>query len=79
MYWLIEEDSQIKVLINSGYKKAFIEVIPYSDNNHPINNKVSLLYIRPLGAQKGFMICVSHSEAFSVNNTLIDTISSRRR
>ena len=39
MYWLIEEDSQIEVLINSGYKKAFIEVIPYSDNNHPINNK----------------------------------------
>ena len=77
MYWLIEEDSQIEVLINSGYKKAFIEVIPYSDNNHPINNKVSLLYIRPLGAQKGFMICVSHSEAFSVNNTLIDTLLSK--
>ena len=77
MYWLIEEDSQIEVLINSGYKKAFIEVIPYSDNNHPINNKVSLLYIRPLGAQKGFMICVSHSETFSVNNTLIDTLLSK--
>ena len=77
MYWLIEEDSQIEVLINSGYKKAFIEVIPYSDNNHPINNKVSLLYIRPLGAQKGFMICVSHSETFSVNNTLVDTLLSK--
>jgi len=43
MYWLVEEDSQIEVLINSGFKEAFIEVIPYSDYVHPTLNCVSLV------------------------------------
>ena len=50
MYWLVEEDSQIEVLINSGYKQAFIEVISYSDYIHPTLNRVSLVYIRPINA-----------------------------
>ena len=47
MYWLIENKEQLDVLINSGYKKAFIEVIPYNDTIHPVLNHVSLVYIRP--------------------------------
>ena len=63
MYWLIENREQLKVLINSGYKKAFIEVIPYNDTIHPVQNHVSLVYIRPIEASKGFMVCIAHSEA----------------
>ena len=58
MYWLIEDEEQLSVLLNSGYNEAFIEVIPYSDHIHPTLNNVSLVYIRPLNALKGFMICV---------------------
>ena len=61
MYWLIENEEQLKVLLNSGFKEAFVEVIPYNDTIHPTLNKVSLVYIRPINAHKGFMICVKHN------------------
>jgi hypothetical protein len=71
MYWLVEDEEQLNVLINSGYKEAFIEVIPYNDTIHPVQNHVSLVYIRPIEASKGFMICVTHSEALNALNTRI--------
>ena len=71
MYWLVENEEQLNVLINSGYKEAFIEVIPYNDTIHPVQNHVSLVYIRPIKASKGFMLCVSHSEALNALNTRI--------
>ena len=74
MYWLVEDEEQLNVLINSGYKKAFIEVIPYNDTIHPVLNHVSLVYIRPLKATKGFMVCITHSESLNVLNTGIDKL-----
>jgi hypothetical protein len=77
MYWLVEDEEQLEVLINSGYKEAFIEVIPYNDKIHPILNNISLVYIRPINASKGFIICVHHSECLSVLNTRIDALISK--
>ena len=74
MYWLVEDEEQLNVLINSGYKKAFIEVIPYNNTIHPVLNHVSLVYIRPLKATKGFMVCITHSESLNVLNTGIDKL-----
>ena len=74
MYWLVEDEEQLNVLINSGYKEAFIEVIPYNDTIHPVQNHVSLVYIRPIEASKGFMICITHSEALNALNTRINEI-----
>ena len=74
MYWLIEDNSQIEVLLNSGYKKAFIEVIPSSHNVHPVNNRVSLVYIRPIEASKGFMLGVCHNETLNVINASITEV-----
>ena len=74
MYWLVEDDSQIKVLINSGFKEAFIEVIPYNDYIHPTLNRVSLVYIRPVNASKGYMLCITHSETLNVLKTRVDEL-----
>ena len=74
MYWLVENKEQLNVLINSGYKKAFIEVIPYNDTIHPVLNHVSLVYIRPIEASKGFMICITHSESLNVLNTRVNEL-----
>ena len=74
MYWLIEEQEQLEVLLNSGYKEAFIEVIPFNSNIHPAQNDVSLVYIRPVLASKGYMLCIHHSEALNGVNTHINTI-----
>ena len=74
MYWLVEEDEQLNVLVNSGYKKAFIEVIPFNNNIHPAINDISLVYIRPIDAPKGYMLCITHSETLSVLKTRIDEL-----
>ena len=74
MYWLIEEQEQLEVLLNSGYKEAFIEIIPFNSNIHPAQNNVSLVYIRPLLASKGYMLCIYHSEALNGVNTHVNTI-----
>jgi len=65
MYWLVEDIEQLTSFYNLGYKEAFIEVIPFNDRIHPTHNSVSLVYIRPLLATKGFMIGVSHSETLN--------------
>ena len=77
MYWLIENEEQLKGFYNSGYKEAFIEIIPFNDRIHPAQNSVSLVYIRPLLASKGFMLCVNHSETFNGANTCINEILSK--
>ncbi len=67
MYWLIEDVEQLKVFYNSGYKEAFVEVIPFNDKLHPAVNDVSLVYLRPIGAHKGYILCVDHSESMRLN------------
>ena len=74
MYWLIEEGDQLEVLLNSGYKEAYIDVIPSSHNVHPVQNNVSLVYFRPINAHRGYMICVTHSETLGVLKTSIDRL-----
>ena len=77
MYWLVEDEEQIEVLINSGYKEAFIEVIPYNNNIHPVLNDISLVYLRPINARKGFMVCVTHSEGLNALNARINALISK--
>tara|TARA_B110000003_G_scaffold212090_1_gene211071 strand:- start:262 stop:1530 length:1269 start_codon:yes stop_codon:yes gene_type:complete len=74
MYWLIEEKDQVDFLFNSGYKEVFIEVIPYNSRIHPKLNKISLIYIRPLDATKGYMLCINHSESLNALDTELDTL-----
>ena len=74
MYWLVEDEEQLNVLINSGYKEAFIEIIPYNDTIHPAQNLTSLVYVRPTNASKGFMVCITHSETLNALNTRIDEL-----
>jgi hypothetical protein len=74
MFWLIEKDSQIEYLINKKYEEVFVEVISYNDNLHPILNDVSLIYYKPLKSNKGFMLCIDHSESLNADKTLIDTL-----
>ena len=74
MYWLIEDIDQLKVFYNSGFKEAFIEVIPESANCHPSQTGVSAVYIRPVESSKGFMIAVNHSEALRVPKRHVEAI-----
>ena len=61
-----------KYLVHKTIQEAFIEIIPYHDNIHPALNGLSLVYIRPFNDTKGYMLCIDHSEAFTLNKTTID-------
>ncbi len=71
MFWLIENYSQLKSFYNTGYKEAYIEVIPFSNKTHPVEAQVSLVYIRPLLATKGYMLAIDHSETMRLKSDLI--------
>ena len=71
MFWLIENTNQLKGFYNKGYKEAYIEVIPYSYKTHPVTNKISLVYVHPLDAHKGYIISINHSESMPLNSEYI--------
>ena len=74
MYWLIEDLDQLTQFYNSGYNEAFIEVIPTNHAEHPTQNSVSLVYIKPIQSSKGFILSIDHSETFNNDKTHIDAI-----
>ena len=71
MFWLIENKDQVNSFRRKGYKKAYVEVIPFSNTIHPVLNNISLVYIKPLNGDKGYMVTINHSEAFTVENSLV--------
>ena len=67
MYWLVESQNQIEELYNSGFEEVFVEVIPYSNKIHPIENNICAIYLRPLNSTKGYIASINHSEAFNID------------
>ena len=67
MYWLVENQNQLEELYNSGFEEVFVEVIPYSNKIHPIENNICAIYLRPLNSTKGYIASIDHSEAFNIN------------
>ena len=67
MFWLIEDGDQLKRFRSKSYKEAFVEIIPYSYQEHPSQNKICAVYIRPLEATKGYILSIDHSETLNIN------------
>jgi len=62
MFWLIENSEQFEVLKNSGFKEAFVEIIPNNPYQHPTQNSICAFYVRPIEAHKGYILPFTHSE-----------------
>ena len=76
MFWLIENNTQLERFCTYNYKEAFVEVIPFNNRNHPTQNNICAIYIRPLVATKGFIIPITHSETYNFNyNSVIQLIT----
>ena len=76
MFWLIEDGDQLKRFCSKSYKEAFVEIIPYSYQEHPSQNKICAIYIRPLISTKGFILSIDHSETLNINiNDIISLLS----
>lgn len=67
MYYIVESKEQFELFTRRVDGKYYVEVIPYHDLIHPRLNQVCLIYIRPLNAKKGYIIPISHNEAFSIS------------
>lgn len=73
-FFIVETNEQLQELIDKDYDKVFIEPIYFNNNTHPSLNKLSLLYIKPLNGDKGYMLCINHSESLSLNKTDISNL-----
>ena len=67
MFWLVENNEQLKELEDSNFEEVFVEIIPYSNTIHPVENSISAFYIRPLKSTKGYIASIDHSEALPLN------------
>ena len=72
MFYIVETKRQLNEFNKKGYKEAYIEVIPYSYKTHPTITDVSLVYIRPFEATKGYILTLDHSEAMPLNSEYIE-------
>lgn len=67
MFYIIERSSQLP----TNFGDCFVRFIPKNNNFHPALTELSLIYIRPLDDKKGYIICLDHTESFSIDKTEI--------
>jgi hypothetical protein len=78
MFYIIERQDQLDKL--GSFKDCFIEFIQFNDAYHPKLNQLSLIYIRDLSSHKGYILCLDHSESFSLDkNTVFDWIKNNTK
>jgi hypothetical protein len=64
MFYIVEKQQQLSQL---KFEDCFVRFIPQNDNFHPTLSPLSLIYIRPLSDHKGYILCLSHTESFSLD------------
>ena len=68
MFYIVETQNQLQKLLPQ--EECYINVIPLSNNYHPILSEVSLIYYK-VKDQKGIIFPISHSEGFSLDLQII--------
>ena len=63
MFWLIENNEQLKEFKEKGFRRVFVEPLFSNDNQHPFLRGIVGFYIREINHRKGFIINIDHSEA----------------
>jgi hypothetical protein len=74
MFYIIERQEQLAQLKPFG--DCFVRFISQNDNFHPTLSPLSLIYIRSLSDHKGYILCLSHNESFSLDmNVTLDWLN----
>jgi hypothetical protein len=68
MFYIVETQNQLQKLLPQ--EECYINIIPLSNNYHPILSEVSLIYYK-VKDQKGIIFPISHSEGFSLDIQVI--------
>lgn len=71
MFYIIETQEQLQKFSTYDLSESFIEPILYSDNVHPVINRVSAYFIKPSRSRTGFILPVNHSETFRLDIDVI--------
>lgn len=72
MYYIIETEEQLQKFSAYDFTNCFVDVIPSNDNCHPKLADISLIYIKPFRSRMGFMLCLDHTEAFSLSKESVE-------
>jgi len=70
MFYIIERLDQLEKLGSFG--DCFVSFIPKNNKYHPALTDLSLVYVRDLIRTKGFMLCINHSESFSLSKENVE-------
>ena len=65
MFYIIERQDQLQQL--GPFNDCFVQFIQQNDNYHPKLSPLSLIYVRDITQHKGYMLCLDHSESFSLD------------
>ena len=65
MFYIVEKQEQLDRL--KPFDDCYVSFISGNDNFHPTLSTLSLIYIRPLSDHKGYILCLSHTESFSLD------------
>lgn len=76
MFYIIEDSKQLYKFYSRGYEDVFMEVIPSSPFVHPSRTTISLIYVHPLKAHKGYFLCLKHNESLSLEEEDVDDLIS---
>jgi hypothetical protein len=67
MFYIIEKKEQLENIYLRD--EIFMNIIPINDNYHPYLHDISLIYVREVENHKGYILCINHSESFSLELT----------
>ena len=66
MFYLIETDTQFKILQSKIAKSCYIDYIYGNDNTHPALAKIIAIYISNLDEDKGYILPINHPECINL-------------
>ena len=77
MFYIVEDYSQLQLLKNLQLEKCYVELVTLNSNWHPKLTSISLVYLRQLESDKGYIIPVDHEEGLNVDiNDVREVLSS---
>lgn len=68
-FYIIERQEQLQQL--PPFKDCFVRFIQQNDNYHPKLSSLSLVYVRDITQHKGYILCINHSESFSLTQDIV--------
>ena len=69
MFYIIEKKEQLDLL--GPFDDCFVRLIPKNKYYHPSLTTLSLIYIKPISGEKGYILCLDHNEAFGLDQHIL--------